>query len=85
MSTAKLGQKVLLALLQLRDFKKAVLFIYLFSPVLNGLSAHLGHCIVFDGQVRGMMGKHQEARISKGRTGVLFKRFTKCCEFACHR
>lgn len=33
MSTAKLGQKVLLALLQLRDFKKAVLFIYLFiSP-----------------------------------------------------
>lgn len=30
MSTAKLGQKVLLALLQLRDFKKAVLFIYLF-------------------------------------------------------
>lgn len=94
MSTPKLGQKVLLALLQLRDFKKAVLFIYLFFPVfswywchclLNGLSAHLGHCIVFDGQVRGMMGKHQEARISKGRTGVLFKRFTECCEFACHR
>lgn len=34
MSTPKLGQKVLLALLQLRDFKKAVLFIFYFPRLL---------------------------------------------------